>query len=165
MPIDPVHRREMAALLPNLLAFATAMTGCPARAEGLVRGAILRALDDPAGIAPGSSLRAWLLTVLRERIHTEGAVPDTGDHASGFQDIQEAISMLSPEQRESLLLVTAEGLGYEDAARICRTDAATIRRHVLVGSARLNEILGPMAWHDAGRSDAPAGHLSPGSAP
>ncbi|MFL5230238.1 MAG: sigma factor-like helix-turn-helix DNA-binding protein, partial [Microvirga sp.] len=53
-----------------------------------------------------------------------------------------ALGKLSPEQREALLLIGAEGLTYEETAVICNTKVGTIKSRVNRARKRLAEILG-----------------------
>jgi len=52
------------------------------------------------------------------------------------------LGKLSPEQREALLLIGAEGLTYEETAVICNTKVGTIKSRVNRARKRLAEILG-----------------------
>jgi RNA polymerase sigma-70 factor, ECF subfamily len=52
-----------------------------------------------------------------------------------------ALAKLSPEHREVLLLVGAEGLSYEEAARICGVKIGTIKSRMNRARARLAEFL------------------------
>jgi RNA polymerase sigma-70 factor (ECF subfamily) len=52
-----------------------------------------------------------------------------------------ALARLSVEQREALLLVGAEGVSYEEAAKICGTTLGTIKSRVNRARTRLAELL------------------------
>jgi RNA polymerase sigma-70 factor, ECF subfamily len=67
-----------------------------------------REVDDPSGFHAA-------------RLQT---VPDQLSHLD-YEDLRTALARLSPDHREALLLVTAEGLSYRDAAAVCGT-AVTI---------------------------------------
>jgi RNA polymerase sigma-70 factor (ECF subfamily) len=58
-----------------------------------------------------------------------------------FTDMQAALAQLSVDQREALLLVGAEGLSYEEAARICGTNLGTIKSRINRARVRLAELL------------------------
>jgi RNA polymerase sigma-70 factor (ECF subfamily) len=47
-----------------------------------------------------------------------------------IQDLQAVLTKLAPDQRKALLLVSAEGLKYEEAAAICGTAVGTIKSRV-----------------------------------
>src|SRR5262245_37487106 len=53
--------------LPHLRAFARALTGSRERADDLVQDTIVRALAAWQRFEPGTNLRAWLLTILRNQ--------------------------------------------------------------------------------------------------
>ena len=67
-----------------------------------------------------------------------------------FYDLQAALSRLSVEQREALLLVAAEGVSYEDAAQICGTNIGTIKSRVNRARNRLAELLSMNSDGDIG---------------
>ena len=67
-------------------------------------------------------------------------MPDQGAHLD-FTDMMKALSKLPIDQREALLLVGAEGLSYEDAARICGTNIGTIKSRINRARNRLTELL------------------------
>jgi RNA polymerase sigma factor (sigma-70 family) len=108
---------------------------------------------------PGTNLHAWLFTILRNAFFAEHRkrareVGDSdGSYAAGLttapvqadklhlQDLQTALRRLSAHQREALLLITAEGLSYEDAAAICKCAVGTVKSRVNRARTRLAELL------------------------
>ena len=52
-----------------------------------------------------------------------------------------ALGELPPDQREALLLVGAEGMSYDEAARICGVAVGTIKSRVNRARRRLAELL------------------------
>jgi RNA polymerase sigma-70 factor (ECF subfamily) len=67
--------------------------------------------------------------------------PDQQAHLD-FEDLRVALSKLTLEQREALLLVTAQGLSYEAAAQICGVATGTIKSRVNRARNRLVEVMG-----------------------
>ncbi len=149
--------------LPHLRAFAISLTGDLTRADDLVQEALLRALSNLDRFEPGTNMRAWLFTILRNLFHTEfrkrkreiedvdGAIsarvpvlPEQEGHVA-MSDLQAALAKLSPEHREALLLIGAQGLSYEETARICGTYIGTIKSRVNRARARLAELMGVTA--------------------
>src|SRR3954470_18330024 len=57
------------------------------------------------------------------------------------QDLLRALARLSPEQREALLLVVAEGLSYEEAAQVCGVAIGTIKSRINRARERLAQLL------------------------
>ncbi|MFL5149003.1 MAG: sigma factor-like helix-turn-helix DNA-binding protein, partial [Microvirga sp.] len=70
------------------------------------------------------------------------AIPPEQGAYLDFTDFRNALGKLSPEQREALLLIGAEGLTYEETAVICNTKVGTIKSRVNRARKRLAEILG-----------------------
>jgi RNA polymerase sigma-70 factor, ECF subfamily len=61
------------------------------------------------------------------------------------------LARLSVEQREALLLVGAEGVSYEEAAKICGTTLGTIKSRVNRARTRLAELLELQPEEEIGR--------------
>jgi RNA polymerase sigma-70 factor (ECF subfamily) len=152
-------KQQMLAAIPHLRAFAISLSGNIDRADDLVQGALLKGLSNLDKFTPGTSMQAWLFTILRNDFLTlarrskrevedpEGAwaekvavLPEQGAHLD-FSDMLKALTKLPLDQREALLLVTAEGLTYEDAARICGTNIGTIKSRINRARRRLAELL------------------------
>jgi len=155
---DPVQQ-AMLATIPRLRAFAISLTGSIEQADDLVQTALLRGLENLDKFQPGTSMQAWLFTILRNQFHTNyrrrrrevedpdgsmaqrmAVMPEQGARLD-FTDMQVALTKLSIEQREALLLVGAEGVSYEEAAQICGTNIGTIKSRVNRARARLAELL------------------------
>ena len=69
-------------------------------------------------------------------------VPPKHDAQLDFHDLRSALAQLPSEQREALLLIGAEGLSYEVAARICGVALGTIKSRVSRARVRLADLLG-----------------------
>jgi RNA polymerase sigma-70 factor, ECF subfamily len=154
--------------LPHLRAFAISLTGNVDQADDLVQEAILRGLANIEKFTPGTSMRAWLFTILRNQFHTayrkrrrEVEDPDgvmagrlsTAPEQSGhldLEDLKTALAKLPLEQREALLLVAAEGLSYEETAAICGTAVGTIKSRINRARHRLAELVGVSGKGDIG---------------
>ena len=64
-----VFREEVTALLPHLRAFARTLTrGNPQLADDIVQDTIMNALRAQYQFTPGTNLKAWLFTILRNPI-------------------------------------------------------------------------------------------------
>jgi len=164
---DPV-RQAMLNAIPHLRAFAISLTGNITYADDLVQAALLRGLENLDKFQPGTSMQAWLFTILRNQFYTdvrrsrrevddpEGALagklaimPEQGARLD-FSDMQVALAKLTVEQREALLLVGAEGVSYEEAAQICGTNIGTIKSRINRARTRLTELLALEAEEDFG---------------
>jgi RNA polymerase sigma-70 factor (ECF subfamily) len=159
MVIDAPMRQAMLDAIPHLRAFAISLSGDVTHADDLVQTALMRGLEHLDKFQPGTSMQAWLFTILRNHFYTEirrrrrevqdpdgvmvgnlATIPEQGARLD-FNDMQSALARLSVEQREALLLVGAEGLSYEEAASICGTTLGTIKSRISRARTRLAELL------------------------
>jgi RNA polymerase sigma-70 factor (ECF subfamily) len=146
--------------MPHLRAFAISLTGNVDEADDLVQEALVRGLSHIDSFQPGTNMQAWLFTILRNQFHTgfrrrrrevedpDGVMagmlscaPEQDGHLD-LQDMRTALARLPVDQREALLLVSAEGFSYEEAAAVCGIRIGTIKSRVNRARARLAELLG-----------------------
>ena len=156
-PPDP--RDELPEHLPALRAFAISLTRDATQADDLVQDTIVKAWSNFDKFTPGSNLRAWLFTILRNTFFSakrktkrEVADPD-GIHTAGlyekpahdgrlaFSDFQTAFDKLTPEQREVLILVGASGFSYEEAAEMTGVAVGTVKSRANRARQKLCELL------------------------
>ena len=152
-------REDILSTLPHLRAFAIALSGKIDRADDLVQETLVRALTNIESFKPGTNLQAWLFTILRNQFRSEyrkrrrevedvdGRIaeavttpPEQHSHLE-FQEFRKALTRLSADQREALLLVGASDFSYEEAAQICGCAIGTVKSRVNRARARLAEIL------------------------
>ena len=153
-------RDELVAEMMNLRAFAISLGGSASVADDLVQEAMLRAWSNFDRFQPGTSMRAWLFTILRnihfsnrrkrprevqdsDGLYAERIVVPAGQvgHIE-LQDFRKALALLPPEQREALILVGASGLSYQEAAGVCEVEVGTIKSRVSRARSRLADLLG-----------------------
>ncbi len=145
--------------IPNLRAFAYSLTKDQTRADDLVQETLTKAWAKRDTFKPGTNLKAWLFTILRNQNFTEfrkkrreiedvdGAHAErmsTGPAQEDRVDINEmfaALEQLPDEQREALVLVAAEGFSYEDAAEIVGCAVGTVKSRVNRARKRLAELM------------------------
>ena len=172
MSQDPEFRRELISIIPNLRAFAASLSGSFDRADDLVQETLVKAWDKQHTFQPGTNLKAWLFTILRNEFYTQmrkkgREVQDVdGIHAMqlaghpeqhghlDLQDFRKALDQLPDDQREALILIGASGFSYEEAAEICKCAVGTIKSRVARGRVALEQImsdnsLGPRSEHEA----------------
>ncbi len=156
-------RRDMLALLPDLRAFARFLVRDRVAADDLVQDTVVRALGALAQFRPGTNLKAWLFTILRNlffeqarRRRREAAAlsarltmddtarPDQSDPAS-LRDLQRTLWSLPPLLREALVLVGAQELTHEEAALICGVPVGTMKARVSRARSQLTLILAASA--------------------
>src|SRR5215217_8849643 len=158
----------MLAAVPSLRAFAISLIGDAHRADDLVQDTILRAWANLDRFEVGTNLNAWLFTILRNGFYShhrkkrrEVEDPD-GSYAARLwappeqparcdvQDMLKALAKLPVEHREALLLIVAEGLSYEDAARVCGVPVGTMKSRTFRARARLAQLLAVEEAEDLG---------------
>jgi RNA polymerase sigma-70 factor (ECF subfamily) len=146
---------DMVALVPQLHTFARSLTRDGVRADDLVQEALMRAFNNIDRFTPGTNLKAWLFTIVRNEHYSqlrrrkfeahgvdtdllpEPSVPPDHDGKLELRDLNRALASLSPGQRTALILVSASGFSYEEAATICGCAVGTIKSRV----ARARETL------------------------
>jgi RNA polymerase sigma-70 factor, ECF subfamily len=130
--------------IPRLRRYARALLRNSDEADDLVQETLLRGLDRIHQYRAGTDLRAWLFTIMhnnyvnavrRSGRRRDAIVVEKVQLASPapqlpkleLRDLENAIAHLSEEQRITLLLVSLEGLTYEQVAQICDVPVATVR--------------------------------------
>lgn len=152
-------REALVSAIPNLRAFAIALCRDASRADDLVQETLVKAWNNRELYKEGTNLRAWLFTILRNtyfsehrRLKYQASYREAADTTRSWQhpeqeghldlkDFLEALGELPPDQRESLLLVGAEGFSYEEAAEISGCAVGTIKSRVNRARRRLSDAL------------------------
>jgi RNA polymerase sigma-70 factor, ECF subfamily len=117
-----------------------------ADADDLVQDTIVRALANAHLWEPGSNLRGWLWTIMRNQFlgtlarsnrasdaHTANAAvsPAVTEHESygrlALRDLQKALHRLPERQRMAVIKVGIEGCSYADVAKVAGTSVDGIR--------------------------------------
>lgn len=158
MPNDP--RDEIVEHLPSLRAFAISLTRNSATADDIVQDTIVKAWSNIDKFQPGTNMRAWLFTILRNTFYSlrrkrsrevadvdgvfAAQLSEKPDHDGrlAMKDFEKAFVQLPFDQREALLLVGASGFSYEEAAKMCDCAVGTVKSRANRGRKRLAEILG-----------------------
>ena len=159
MTVEPALRDELLAAVPALRAFAYSLTEDWHRTDDLVQDTLVRAWANIDRFERGSSLNAWLFTILRNQFYSvyrkrrrevedpDGAYagrlrthPEQQSHLD-FEDFRKALAKLPPHHREALLLVGAEGLPYHEVAAICGVPLGTIKSRVNRARESLSSLL------------------------
>ena len=159
--VEPAAWREQViALIPSLRAFAWSLCRNPADADDLVQETLTKAWTHRDKFQPGTNLRAWLFTILRNSWYTAVSkhrreTPDedgkmaatlisapSQDWSVELHQLQAALNRLPPEHREALVMVGAAGLSYEEAAEISGCALGTIKSRVNRARNRLAQIMG-----------------------
>src|SRR5881398_2429572 len=168
MPLTNQLRDDILASVPSLRAFAISLSGNGDRADDLVQETLLRAIANIDSFQPGTNLPAWLFTILRNLFRSEyrkrrrevedsdgrfaetlKTHPEQNSHIE-FQEFQQALAKLPPDQREALILIGASGFSYEETAEICGCAVGTVKSRVNRARTRLAELMSIQGVDDFG---------------
>jgi RNA polymerase sigma-70 factor (ECF subfamily) len=170
LPADDTFRNDLVSLLPHLRAFARSLARGPG-AEDLAQDAVLNAWRYRASFQPGTSLKAWTFTILRntflsekrrswrsqplDRELAENTLLANDDPTASEEllDVRNAMQVLPHDQRQALMLVGAAQLSYEETASICRCAVGTIKSRVSRARTALAEILAKGSARHRTKSD------------
>jgi len=148
--------------LQPCLRFATRMLGGRHDAEDVTQEALLRAYRALATYDTAGSFRTWLFAILVNRCRTSllqrsryvrRVVTDedvmhnavSGDDAAATElriEIERALALLEPDQREAFLLKHVEQLGYDEIAAVTGAGVSALKMRVKRACERLQELLG-----------------------
>ncbi|MDO9526387.1 MAG: sigma-70 family RNA polymerase sigma factor [Gemmobacter sp.] len=157
---------DVVRLIPSLRAYARGLTRQIDDADDLVQETLVKAIGSAARFEPGTNLRAWLFTIMRNTFYTQIGKrmrerPGQADCAS-LQAVTQAsneaylqgqrafaaISRLPDHYREILMLVVVIGESYEDAALICNCAVGTVKSRVNRARRMIVENMGACKLHD-----------------
>jgi RNA polymerase sigma-70 factor, ECF subfamily len=151
-------KNDIVKLLPDLRAFSRFMCRDRETADDLVQNTILAALDKHSQFEPGTNLKGWLFTIMRNRFYSDlrsqrrRPAPIDADVAPltavdnpvatlELKELSSALWRLSPQAREALILVGAGGFSYEEAAALCSCSVGTLKARVSRARKQLGEQL------------------------
>ncbi len=136
----------IARALPTLRRFARSLAKDSSAADDLVHDCVVKALENMDKFQPGTNLRAWLFTILRNcfisglrrdrRRFEDCDGPDWAIRSSTppdqesrilLQRVGEEIADLPADQRAVLRLVVLESRSYDETARALHVPVGTVR--------------------------------------
>jgi RNA polymerase sigma-70 factor (ECF subfamily) len=148
-PLDEdLFKKELTELIPHLRAFSRSLCGNATLADDVAQDAMLKAWKSRDKFKPGSNLKAWTFTILRNQFYSikrrswratsldqevaEQTIVANSDQEKSVQlnELRRGLDSLKEDQREALILVGASGLSYEEAAEICDCAVGTIKSRV-----------------------------------
>lgn len=156
---DEEFREALVEVIPHLRAFARSLVNNAADADDLVQDTLERALASRKQFAIGTNLRAWTFMILRNHFlsgkrrswRQSQLDPETAERtfeavsnpsaALELDDVRIALSQLPHAQRETLILVGAGGLSYEEAAQIAQVAVGTVKSRLNRARFALAEII------------------------
>lgn len=145
--------------IPYVRAFSRTLCGARAAADDLAQETLAKAWQARASFQPGTNLKAWLFMIARNQFYSEKrrswrsaawsdelaevrlvAPAGQTDHVD-LADLKRAMTKITPEQREALILVGAGGLSYEEAAKVCGCAIGTVKSRVARARQALERLL------------------------
>ena len=151
---------DILSYLPALRAFARSLCGNAVEADDLVQETLLRALENIHRYTPGTNLRAWLFTIMRNRFYTNSAkrarertgetdcvgdtlvVPPDQEWTLRMRELARALNALPRHFRETIVLVVVLEESYQSAADILGCDIGTVKSRVSRARQMLKQTLG-----------------------
>jgi RNA polymerase sigma-70 factor (ECF subfamily) len=138
---------EVAALLPALHRFARTFTsGCDV--DDLVQETVTRAISYVDQFEPGTRLRSWLFTIMRNTFYNQAKVankhmkirqkgvviwetsePMSQEWSLRLKDVERAVDALAPEFRDALRR-SVSGEGYRAIAEHSNCAVGTVKSRV-----------------------------------
>jgi RNA polymerase sigma-70 factor (ECF subfamily) len=159
-PFTALPQAEFSRLLGNEIAFLRQAVRRwhrdKADADDLVQDTLVRAFANAHLWQPGTSLRAWLYTIMRNEFLARTArsnrsasalqvmaaeqpaeTADCGELRLLLRDLGEALRRLPANQRSAVLLIGVQEKSYDEAAQEMGTTVASVRCHLARGRDRL----------------------------
>jgi RNA polymerase sigma-70 factor, ECF subfamily len=166
--------QELLEHTSHLRAFAISLCGDRDYGDDLVQETLMKAIANIDSFNPGTNMRSWLFTILRNTYFTQlrrarhevrdpdavmaaslSAEPQQEPHLD-FRDFERALSLLNDEQREALILIGAAGFSYDEAAAIAGCSSGTVKSRVNRARNKLTEMLSAEAAQSPLRSSRAA---------
>jgi len=156
---DGSFKTELLGLIPFLRAFARSLTGNQEGADDLAQETLVKAWQSRATFIPGTNLKAWLFTILRNQFYSDRRrawrqvpwdqdaaerVPGTSQDqnwSAELSDTSRALRQLPDEQREAFLLQIEGDLSVEEIAAITHSSFETTKSRLRYARTKLRELL------------------------
>ena len=154
LAVDP--RVEIREMVEPLNAFARRFYRDPYDVEDLVQETLLRALANIDSYTPGTRMKSWLFTIMRNTFYNRsrvyerekpgsaecasqrGASAATQDISVECSEVLAAIRSLPVDQKEVVVLISILGITYHDASEICGCQLGTVQSRLHRARARLS---------------------------
>jgi RNA polymerase sigma-70 factor (ECF subfamily) len=156
---DNEFKQGLVEAIPYVRAFSRTLCGNKTAADDLAQETLAKAWHARNSFQLGTNLKAWLFMIARNQFYSDKrrawrsvAWDDELADArlvapadQGFQveisDLRRALTQITPEQREALVLVGAGGLSYEEAAKVCGCAVGTVKSRVARARQALERML------------------------
>lgn len=151
--------QQLLGAIPKLRAFALSLAAHADLADDLVQETLMKAWHHQSSFQPGTNIKAWLFTILRNEYFSQlrkrrREVEDAGGDYAGsittpggqegqldMSDLRIALQQLPDDQREAVVLVGASGFSYHEAAEICGVPVGTVKSRVNRARSKLTVLL------------------------
>lgn len=163
--------RDLVSCLPDLGKFARRLTGSPAQADDLVQDCVERALRHRGRFEPGTNLKAWLCTIMKnlhftayvrgrrmpctELVEDAVTIGPQQEWRIMLCEVGDAIEELPPDQRRMVEMVGIDGATYEEASAALGIVMGTVRSRLSRARAGLRNALEPAESADGPSTGAP----------
>ncbi len=155
MPQDDL---QLLSAVPRLRRYARALVRNREDADDLVQDTLERAWAKSSLWRGVADMRAWLFGIMHN-LHADGLrrpqlatvamddaapeIPVAPTHSDRLEvlDLQAALALLSPEQKEVLLLVALEDMAYADIASTLGIPIGTVMSRLSRGRERLRALV------------------------
>lgn len=153
------YETEILACVPRLRRYARALCrNNSIAADDLVQECLMQGLSKFEQWQKNSNLRAWLFAImhnlflnqLRKYKTESGSRIDTNTDTSvyinnnndyEFSDIEQALEKLAPDQQAILLLITLEGMSYQEIASLLDVPVGTVMSRLSRARQRLRNLI------------------------
>ena len=148
-------------LIPALRVFSRSLCRNVTEADDLVQETLLRGIEKHTLFQPGTNLRAWLFTIMRNRFYSSriklGREPTGGadcvsaepqGHNDGqywhlrMCELDRALQALPVHYRETIMLIGVLGESYQTAAGILGCDIGTVKSRMNRARTALRDKIG-----------------------
>ena len=141
-------QQEVIALIPALHRFGSRFHRSQNDVEDLVQETLLKALRALPSYTPGTNLKSWMFTIMRNAHHTSyqknkritvgtnnlehliQAAPSPQEWAIRKIEYDRALAAMPPIYRVVFHLVVEDGQAYDAAARTCKISVGTVKSRV-----------------------------------
>lgn len=142
----------------SLMRFAGALTRDKVKAEDLYQNTCLRALKNVHQYTAGTTVKAWLFTIMRHT-HLNGgrdnaarevvgipeewdiAIPANGETRLAIEDVFRALAELTPAHRQILLDIAEHDESYEAMSTLYHIPIGTCKSRVSRACTALNDVM------------------------
>lgn len=153
---------DVEELIPTLQRFARSLARNAADADDLLQDTLERALGRAHQFEPGTNLKAWMFTIMRNRFYTEcrrrqrvrdhaterrmdaadGEPAVLGDQMARVEasEFAQAFAKLNGDERSLLVMATVEEMPYETIAQLLEVEIGTVKSRVSRARAKLRRL-------------------------